>query len=238
MSTLTRLSLNLSAGAFAAAAVLAAQPAAAAEDDEPASTAYGSVGLRYAIWGEAGDNFKTENSTNKTAEFSWSLRKKAFFRARLEQADKRAANAVDKVQRYGFDAMFESFAISTEFGRIAGASTPSADLVYQDIGPYKGPYSQVGLFESDGFYRFGVIAVNMQRPALWRFAEGSCTTVSGHCYFTDRETRQQLYLAALRYGTYWRGEPMTYDGWSQKCTGRSTRSIRSRRGSAPIFPER
>jgi hypothetical protein len=197
-----------------AAALLAAcalTPAHAADDDE--STAYGSVGLRYAIWGEAADNFKTENSTNKTAEFAWSLRKKAFFRARLEQADKRAAQAVDKVERYGFDAMFEAIAISTEFGRIGGVSTPSSELVYQDVGTYTGTYRQVGFFETGGFFRFGLLLVDMERPVLWRFAKGSCATVSGHCYFTDRDTRQQLYLAAVRYGTYWRGEPMAYDGW-------------------------
>lgn len=195
------------------AAAAFAGPGSAFAQEEDATTAYGSLGLRHANWGEAGDNFKTENSLNTTAEFSWSLRKKAFFRARLEQANKRAADTVDKVERYGLDGMFESFSISTEFGRIAGLSTPSAELAYQDVGPYSAPYRQVGLFESQGDFRFGLLLIDMQRPVLWRFAEGSCATVSGHCYFTDRETKQQLYLAAMRYGTYWRGEPIGYDGW-------------------------
>jgi len=201
----------------AVAAVLLAPllfaPQHAVAQEEPTSTAYGSVGLRYANWGEAGGNFKTENSLNKTAEFSWSLRKKAFFRARMEQANKRAANTLDKVERYGFDGMFESFAISTEFGQIAGVSSASAELAYQDVGPYSAPYKQFGLFENEGLVQFGLLLVNMQRPIKWRFAEGSCATVSGHCYFTDRETTQELYLAAMRYGTYWRGEPMTLEGW-------------------------
>jgi len=200
-----------------AAAVLLAPlmfaPQRAAAQEEPRSTAYGSAGLRYAIWGEADDNFKTENSLVTTAEFSWSLRNKAFFRARLEQANKRAAETADKVERYGFDAMFSGIAISTEYGRIAGASTPSTEKVYQDVGTFSGTYRQLGLFENDGFYRFGLLLVDMQRPVLWRFAEGSCATVSGHCYFTDRETRVQLIMAAVRYGTYWRGEPLTYEGW-------------------------
>jgi hypothetical protein len=187
---------------------MSAAPAAA---EESASLTYGSVGLRYAIWGEADSNFSTENSPVQTAEFSWSLGGRSFFRARLEQASKKAASAADKVRRYGLDAGFEGLAVSSEFGRIAGVSTPTTGVSYQDVGPYDGRYSQVGLFQS-GFTGWGLVYVDSQRPKLWRHSKGGCTTVSTHCYFTDRESQQKLLLAAWRVSTASGGDAFTTTG--------------------------
>jgi hypothetical protein len=212
-----------------------AAPPAYAEGTPPS---YGSVGLRYAIWGEADDNFETRNSPIQTAEFSWSLGSKSVFRARLEQASKTAADRADKVRRYGLDALFQGLVVSTEFGRIGGISKPSSELTFQDVGVYEGTYSNIGLYQS-GFTGWGLIYVDKKRPKLWRHSEGACSTVSTHCYFTDRDTTQELLMVAWRIGDKLSGEPIQWQGWGIDINavwalglGRSTPSAKAVAGAS------
>ncbi len=223
---------------WAAMALLASAFTAPAAHGQTAPASYGSLGLRYAIWGEADDNFDTRNSPIQTAEFSWSLGSKAVFRARLEQASKTAAERADKVRRYGLDALFQGFVVATEFGRIGGLSKPSAELTFQDVGVYEGTYSNIGLYQT-GFTGWGLIYIDKKRPKLWRHSEGACSTVSSHCYFTDRETEQKLLLVAYRIGDALSGEPIQWQGWGIDINavwalglGRSTPSARAVAGAS------
>jgi hypothetical protein len=164
-----------------------------------------SVGIRQAFWASEDDSIHYDANFHRLVDFSYTLKDRFFISVFLSQNQQSDLKKIDKVEqiadRLGLNIGFKKLSVTTELGRISGHTNPTSKLAYSDTGEFAGKYQLYGVFYNPDEigWKFGGLYIERDKPELFRYAEGSCKTVSTHCYFTDRKVHETMALVAAHF---------------------------------------